>query len=181
MFDRLIDLIVQFINLFRFFCVIRDFEGGCILRLGKFHRMARRGWNWMIPFDIEECFFTTIVPETMIIGPQSLVTKDGKQVIASTVVTFKVIDPKTFLLEISGALQTMEDASYGAIATTIMTRTWQELCEMDISNEAAKAIRKQAKRYGVEVIQAQIADLTLSRSIRLIQEHPNKFSILRGA
>lgn len=175
MFDKLVDLLVSSLRLFQCFTVIPAYGGGVILRLGVFHRMAGPGFHWLWPFRIEDALSTNVVPETMIVGPQSLTTKDGVPLVISTIVTFSVDDVKKYLLEIEGASHVIEDAAYGIVAQLIMEHTWHELISMNMPNELSKDTRRQAKRYGVYVLQVQIADFTRSRSIRLISAHANQY------
>lgn len=170
MFDRLVDFLIQFLDLFRFFVVIPSYGDGVVLRFGKFHRLTHPGFHFIWPFKIEEVLSTNVVTETMPVGPQSLTTKDGVSIVISTVVTFRKTDVKTFLLEIEGAGQVIEDATYGIVAQFVMGHSWDELREgMDMANELTKAVRRQAKKYGVDIITVQISDFTRSRSYRLMQ------------
>jgi regulator of protease activity HflC (stomatin/prohibitin superfamily) len=169
-FDKLIDLIVQFIHLFQFFFVIRCYERAIVLRFGKMHRLANPGLHWKFPFNIEVYLSANVVPETMIIGPQSLTTKDGVSIVISSVVTFCIEDVQKFLLEVEGAHQVIEDSAVGIVSHFIVERTWGQLGDTDVGNELTKAVRRQAKRYGVEIINVQISDFTRSRSFRLMQQ-----------
>jgi regulator of protease activity HflC (stomatin/prohibitin superfamily) len=169
MLDRLVDLIVASLRLFLFFTVVPTYSRGVVLRFGRFNRIADPGFHWMWPFNIEELIATNVVPETMNVGPQSLTTKDGVSVVIGTVVTFGIEDVKRFLLEIEGANQVVEDSTYGAVSKLVMEKTWAQLGEIDLPNELTKAVRRQAKRYGVDVVQVQISDFTRSRSFRLMQ------------
>ena len=137
--------------------------------------MADPGFHWLWPFKIEEALSTNVVPETMIVGPQSLTTKDEVGVVISTVVTFSIFDVKIYLLEIEGASQVIEDSTYGIVAHAVMDSTWPGLISMDLAGELSKSVRRYAKRYGVDIKQVQIADFTRSKSLRLIQSHANKF------
>lgn len=175
MFDKLFDFIARFGRLFRFFYVTHPYQGGVILRLGNFHRLLRPGLNWIWPFSIEEVLAIHVVPETMIVGPQSLTTLDGKIVVISTVITFEVSDPKIFLLEIEGASRVIEDSTYGVVAENIMSRTWEALGGIDLAAELTKDVRRMAKKYGVNVIRVQLGDFSTSRSIRLMQSVTNSY------
>lgn len=172
MFDKLIQLILDSLKLFMFFSVLRDFEGGVILRLGKYHRDAKRGWNWMWPFNIEELFYCTIATQTKVIGPQSLTTKDDVCVVVSAVITFSVEDIKKFLLGVSHGHAALEDSSYGVIGDLVVASDWKSLLEQkDIAGKLETAVRRRAKKYGVNIEQLALADFTKSRSIRLMQPH----------
>lgn len=176
MFDKLVDLLVSFGRMFMFWTVLPAYCSGVILRFGVFHRLAGPGFHWKWPFEIETVLSTNVVPETMMVGPQSLTTKDEVPLVISTVVTFSVSDAKVFLLDIEGANQVIEDATYGIVAHMILEHTWAELLNMDIANELTKTVRRQAKRYGVDIKQVQLADFTRSRSIRLVQGHASHFA-----
>ena len=51
----------------------------------------------MWPFGIEKCASANVVLETMIIGPQSLTTKDDVSVVIACVVTFQIDNVKKIL------------------------------------------------------------------------------------
>lgn len=171
MFDKLIDVLINFVDLFKFFVVIRVFEGGVVLRFGKFHRMAPPGLRWKWPFNIEEVFYANIVATTRVIGPQSLTTRDGYAVIVSSVITYEVEDVKKFLLEVSHGHAALEDSTYAVVADMVMSSNWEELMSVDLARKMEIAVRRQAKKWGVNVRQLQLADFTRSTSLRLIQSH----------
>jgi ACT domain-containing protein len=50
----------------------------------------------------------------------------------------------------------------------VMDHTWDELVAMDLADELAKIVRRQAKKLGVDIIQVQVTDFTRSLSFRLI-------------
>lgn len=169
MFDKLIELVKQFGRLFLFWEVVPAYDGGVIMRLGKFHRLTKEGWNWIWPFLIEVVITTNVVTETMLVGPQSLLTGDGKQVVITTVITFNKDDVKTFILDINGGDRVIDDAAPGVIAELIMQHSFDQLLDMDIGNELSKMMRRFAKRYGVNIQRVQIVDFSTIRSLRLLQ------------
>lgn len=169
MFDRLIDLIKQFGRFFVFWYVADPYEGGVILRLGKFHRMVKVGMNWIWPFGYERVLLANCATHTLIIGPQSLMTKDGKQIVLTCVITCTVDEPKQFILEINGGLAALDDAATGVVSKLIMEHTLPDLQAMDISNELTKDVRRFAKAWGIGITRVQLIDFTMTRSIRLLQ------------
>lgn len=170
MFDKLIDVILQFIKLFQFWTVVRPYCYGVRVRLGKFHATLGPGFHWMIPFNVDVLYWDSVVTETMRTKPQSLTTKDGKEVVISSVVTFRIRDIKTFLLDVENRNAVVEDSAYGATSAFVMKKTYTELEAMeDIGHELAKVVRNQAKKYGAEIISVQLVDFASCRSLRLIQ------------
>lgn len=173
MIDRLIDLLLQTIDLFRVFVVLKPFEAGVVIRLGHFNRViGPGGFHWLLPFRLEDYIYCNIVPETSKIGPQSLTTKDEVPIVVSTVITFAIEDVTKYLLDIEGAEQVIEDAAVGYVSEFIRNRTWKELLEADINAPLTTLIRRRAKTFGVNIIRAQIADFTQCVSIRHLTNVP---------
>ena len=177
MFDRLIDFIIQFATIFQFAMVIDSYQEGVLLRFGKFRKVVtsdnglfKTGLHLFFPFWVDQILTENVVVETRRIKPQSLTTKDGKAVVLSSVITFEIEDVRVFLLEVEGRNAIVEDVSYGAISDFIMKRSWEELTSMEnVGNEVAKVVRRQAKRYGVNILNIQLSDFTLCASVRLLQ------------
>lgn len=179
MLDKLVDLIWSSIRLFQFFVVVEDYKAGVILRFGRFHRLAKPGFTWMIPFMVEEALLANVVMETMNVGPQSLTTKDGIAIVVASVVTFEIDDARTFLLTCEGGNQVIEDATYGTVAKFMMSKTWGELAAMeDIGNELSKRVRSRAKKFGVSISSVELSDLVRARSFRLMQPMTNNSFVL---
>ena len=169
MFDRLVDLFVQFLHLFRFFTAIRAYEGGVVLRFGKFHRVVEPGFRWMWPFRIEEVLVASVALETIRLDPQSLTSKDGVSVVIAVVVTYSVSDVHAYLIRVWNAQNVIEDSALGIVARVVESSTWEQLVKPDFSEDLARQTRRAARKWGVDVSNVQVVDLTRSRSIRLIQ------------
>lgn len=177
MFDKLIDLVIDSIKLFRVFVVIPEFEKGVILRFGKYRAVKDPGIAWIIPLGVDEVYSSPAYIQTMTIGPQSLVTKDGREIVVSTLVTHYVDKHDVHLLSVQGGEQAIEDTAYGVVAKFVMEQTWQELTGDDTSTRLTNKMRLSVDDYGVKVKKAQIIDLTKSRSLRLIQHVGNKLAV----
>src|SRR6185312_6895695 len=171
MFDKIIEVILQFLDLFCFWFINADYEGSLVLRFGIFNRIAKRGFNWKYPFNIEKVLSTNIAIRTLRVEPQSIMTVDGKEIIISAVITYKVEDIKLFLIDVEGDKEVLDDSTFGIISEFVRSKTLTELIEINIANEISKKTRIVAKKYGVNVISVQLRDFTKSRSIRLIMDH----------
>ncbi len=169
MLDKLIDLLVQWIKLFRIFVVVEPYNSVVITRWGVVNRVRGPGLAWVIPFDVEEIYSAPTYLQTMIAGPQSLMTRDDRPVVVSTMISHSVSDPITYVVTLQGSEQAVEDVVYGMVAKFVMSRTWEQLREDDVSARLTGQIRTQADKYGVRVHRAQFVDLTTARSVRLIQ------------
>ena len=169
MLDKLIDFIIQFIELFKFWVVIHPFEAGVMLRLGKFYKIVECGFHWMLPFGVDHVITEHIVPTTHSLGDESTISKDGKSVGFHAVVTYKVRDIQKALLDVEDVDHAVRDACAGEIGRVMRESTWEEILAADILEKLTAACRKRGFRYGIEVMSVQLAGVAICRSIRLMQ------------
>lgn len=169
MFDKLVDLLVGCVDLFRFWVIIAPYESGVKLRLGKFIKVLDPGWNWMIPLGIDQYEHEHIVPRTHTLDPQSVTLKDGRQVGFQAVITYKVRDIKVALLEVEDSEHAIKDACAGTIAHTVAMCTWDELVQGDDwVDRVTAAARKRGFRFGLEITSVQFATLALVKTLRIL-------------
>jgi len=168
MFDRLIDLVVQFIDLFRFWCVVPDASRGVVLRLGRFHREIGPGFHLVWLFGIEDVWIDNIVATTTATEPQSLTTADGHGVVISAVITWEIEDIHAIMFKVEGREQVMIDCAYGEIAGLVQERNWDALRGARVPATLKARIAKRAKSYGIKVTSVAIRDLAQCRALRLV-------------
>lgn len=168
MFDKLVDLLITWVKLLRIFVVCPPYEMIVITRFGTVHRIKGPGGaHWIIPFDVDEVYGVPMFLQTMVIGPQSLQTKDGIEVVVRTLVSFTVEDSKKYLITIQGGEQAIQDTAYGIVAKYIRAHTWEDLKDPETERRLLKDMRARAKKYGVEVQDTQLTDLTKAKTFRI--------------
>jgi regulator of protease activity HflC (stomatin/prohibitin superfamily) len=168
MFDRLIDMVIQFIELFRFWTVIDPYEEALVLRLGKLHRHLLCGWHLVIPFGIERILTEHVVPAVRVLENESATTKDGKSIGFRAVATYRVRDIEKVLLEVEDGNHAVVDACAGEVTRVLRESTWEDIMQPEIMDKVTAAARKRAFRFGVEIMSIQFTGMTLCRSIRLM-------------
>ncbi len=171
MFDRLIDLMLQFVELFKFWHVVDPYEEALVLRLGKLQRHIVCGWHPIIPFGIERVMDEHIVPAVHVLENECITTTDGKTVGFRAIVTYRIRDIEKVLLEVEDGNHAVVDASAGEIAGVLRSSTWEEIRQPDILDKLTAAARKRGFKFGVEIMSVQLAGLTLCRAIRLMGEN----------
>ena len=170
MFDRLLDTILQFIDLFKFWVVLDPYEAGVLLRLGRFIRVLEPGFHWLIPFGVDRYLHEHTVPRTHSLMPQSVTLTDGKQVGFEAVITYNVRDIKVALLEVEDSEHAIQDSCAGTIAHTVAKCTWQEIVDTtEWENRVLKACRLRGFKFGLEITGVQFSTMALIRTIRLMQ------------
>jgi regulator of protease activity HflC (stomatin/prohibitin superfamily) len=167
--DRLIDFLLQFVTLFRFWVILNQYEQGVLLRLGKFVKVLEPGLTWKWPFGIDTCLEESVVPTTHTLGNESITSKDGKGVGFHAIITYRVRDIKKALLEVADTDHAVRDSCSGEIGRVLREHTWCDIVGSDILEELTSACRKRGFRYGIEIMSVQLAGLALVKSIRLMR------------
>lgn len=170
MFDKLVETLLQFAGLFKFWVVMAPFEAGIQLRLGKYVKTLDPGKiHWMIPFGIDQYEHEHVVPRTHSLQTQSVTLADGKQVGFQAVITYKVRDIKVALLEVEDSEHAIKDACAGTIAHTVSRCTWHEIMESeDWVDRVTTACRKRGFKFGLEITSVQFATLALVKTLRIL-------------
>jgi regulator of protease activity HflC (stomatin/prohibitin superfamily) len=168
MFDRLIDLLTQFLDLFRFWIVIDPYERGLVIRLGRLQRTLDPGLHWLIPMGVDVVISDNRVRQAINLRQQCLTTSDGVSILTSLILSFSIEDIETFLLEIEGAEQVFREID-GVVAWHVRRNTWDEIREKDFINRIRSTVRGKAKAWGVEILELEWGDLVRTRALRVFQ------------
>jgi regulator of protease activity HflC (stomatin/prohibitin superfamily) len=174
MLDKLVDLIIQFLELFRFFYVVYEYKRGVLFRFGKFVRVLEPGLHFMLPFNIDCVMTETISIRVQDLGALATTTTDGKQVGFEVVVTFRIKDVKDALINVDKVEDAIKDACLGVVGTICTALTWDEVKSENVSDKLTTACRKRGWKYGVEIISVQLAGVSLVRNIRLMNTQHHK-------
>jgi regulator of protease activity HflC (stomatin/prohibitin superfamily) len=167
MFDLIVQTILEFLHLFKFFGVLDPYQAGVKLRLGKFVTVLENGFYWQWPFGIEQVLTEHIVPTTHSLGEESITSKDGKSITFHAIVTYKVNDVRKALLEIQDVDHAVRDACSGECGRVLHESTWDEIIDVAILDTLTAACRKRGWRYGIEIMSVQLAGLAIARNFRL--------------
>lgn len=153
------------------FRIVNAWEGGVILRLGRFQREIGPGLRWVWPLGFECEMTTNVVVQTQRLPAQSMTTKDGKPVVAQGIVKFRVKDVQRYLLEVYDTGDAMVDVSCGAILRAVSGREWLACTDTEeLEKDLERAVQKEVTRFGIDVMKVTLATLAPMRSLRLVQD-----------
>lgn len=151
------------------FYVIEPFEQGIEIRLGVYRRTVTQGLRWKFPF-LDVIYTQRITTTTLSTNPQSLTTHDGQDIVVSAVIKYRVTDVKVFLLDVENAKDALADITQGTIKGIVMARTWEGCRHTDIDKDITTKVRREAKRWGIEVDSVTLVDIALLMSVRLLTD-----------
>jgi membrane protease subunit HflK len=168
MIDKLIDTLIQIWDSVKFWEILVHYERGVRLRKGVFVEVLEPGWHWKIPV-LDQIISDRVVSRTNNMSPQGLQTSDGKTVQVSGIIRFSIRDIYKAVLEVEGVDDAVRDISYLAIAEAVQTHTFDQVRAASFAEHLTKAARKLGWRYGIEVEQLGLSDVSPARTFILVK------------
>jgi regulator of protease activity HflC (stomatin/prohibitin superfamily) len=167
-FEKLIDLVVQFLAFFRFCEIIDVYQGGVHLRWGKPIRILEPGLRWQFPFYIDNFITESSATQVFQCATQSLVSIDGKPLAVGVVITYRIHDFEKALLTVHDVRSAICDACFGTVSEQIGSSTWDEIRAPEFLETLSKSCRKLGFKYGIEVERVRFTELAPTRTYRTI-------------
>jgi len=169
MFDKLVDLVVQWIEQLLPVVIIPSYEEGVRLSFGKFRKVLHPGIHFKIPFA-DEILRQHVVVTTISLPAQSLYTLDKQNFVVKGVIKYKISDVKTFLLEVYDAKDALSDMTMSIIKNIVISIPAEKCIDPELDVILTKKARVEAKKWGVEIQQVTLTDVAPIRSFRLIND-----------
>lgn len=167
--NRLIELVIQLIGLFRFFQIVDEDEGGVVLRLGRYYRTLTPGLWWILPFYIDRTRVTRVLEDTTDLVAQNLTTADDKPVSLSVAIRHRIVDTRKALIEAGNFEQTLRDSTIGAVGELVAELTYDELRVITTRRKLKNQVAKNLERWGIFLEDIQISEFTRCRVYHIKQ------------
>jgi regulator of protease activity HflC (stomatin/prohibitin superfamily) len=151
------------------FVVIDEYQSGVLLRFGKYKKVVLAGFHWRWPFSIDEFVMVDIATETITTEPQSLTTKDGKNIVVSAKVKCYVYKPDVYAIKVKDVTNAISDITMGKIKQAVMKASWEECRENEFDTKITQTVRTEADKWGVSIERVTTVNLQLTGSIRVIK------------
>lgn len=175
MFDKLIDLLIQGMGLFKFWAILTPAQTGFVCTWGKKTRNIGNTDGWFgtglhlkAPFDIEEVFYLSNATRVDELAAQTLVTKDGKNVIVGVVVTYRVHDVDKAMNSVFEPFAAIADAVQANVADAVIGSDYAEIPTLGFSDRLTAVCRKKGFTYGFEIDSVRLAEFAPTRTYRLM-------------
>lgn len=169
MFDKLIDIVVQWISDILPIVIIPSYEEGVHLSFGKFKRTLSPGLHFKIPF-FDEILHQHVVVTTISLPAQSLYTLDKQNFVVKGVIKYKIADVKVFLMEVYDAQDAISDMTMSIIKNIVISLPAEKCIDPELDTLLTKKARVEAKKWGVDIQQVTLTDVAPIRSYRLIND-----------
>lgn len=167
MFERLIELLIEFIELFQFFVYIDEFDRGVVLRTGKYARTIEPGLRLVIPMGIERVIMVNIKPEPVLLDNQSVHTKDDYLINLQVGMSLRVRDPKRYLIDYEDTENLICMLVNGLVAHAVQEHTWKEVNKPSFIPDLRKGANKIARKRGAFIDKLVLIDLANGNADRI--------------
>lgn len=191
--EKLVDFILDWIRVLRFWIIVDENQHGIVLRFGRWQRvdpekleerwprlpaglrvfLARlaNGYSlgpglYLKLFAWDEEFVIDFATETTNLKVQTLTSKNGKKLQISGVFKWEIADPYKYFLEIGDEAGFLDDLFYGAIADEVMAAEWP-FDAQEMKKRILEVIRKEARQYGFRIRSFKFNNLVESNAMRV--------------
>ena len=175
------------ITLMRCARIVKQYEKGLIMRLGKYRATVGSGLTFLTPL-IEDLIAVDMREKVINVEPQKVITKDNVSVTVDAVVYYKVIDPVRAEFEIQNFGYACTTLAQTNLRNLIGDRALDEtLVARDMINTNLRAVLDEATNiWGVKVTRVEVqkidppVDITEAMSRQMKAERDKRAAILES-
>ena len=180
-------LLFALITLARAARIVRQYEKGLVMRLGKFHAMTPSGLTFIVPF-VDDLIRVDMREQVISVPPQKLITKDNVTVEVDAVVYYKVVDPVKSQFEVQDFGYACTTLAQTNLRNLIGDRTLDEtLVARDMINTNLRHVLDEAtNNWGVKVTRVEVQkidpprDITEAMSRQMKAERDKRAAVLEA-
>ena len=147
--------------------IVKEWERGVILRLGRLVGAKGPGFFLIIPF-IDRMIRVDLRVVTMDVPPQDVITKDNVTVKVNAVVYFRVVDPQAAIVKVLDHIRATSLISQTTLRNVLGQSELDELLTQreKLNQMLQKIIDEQTEPWGVKVSIVEIKDVELPETMR---------------
>jgi regulator of protease activity HflC (stomatin/prohibitin superfamily) len=142
--------------------VVKEFERGVILRLGRYVETKQPGFKWLIPgVDKMYTVDTRIVARD--VPPQDVITKDNVSVKVNAVIYFRVVDPDKAILKVENYLYATSQYAQTTLRSILGQHELDDiLAERERINHSLQTVLdRHTDAWGVKVTSVELKHVDL--------------------
>lgn len=147
--------------------IVKEYERGVVLRLGRFHMTKGPGLRLILPW-LDKMTKMPIRIVTMDVPSQEVITRDNVSVKVNAVAYFRVMDAEKAFLEVEEYLQATSQIAQTTLRSVLgQAELDQLLSEREqLSMEIQAIVDKLTDPWGVKVTMVEIKDVELTEELK---------------
>lgn len=149
--------VIALTSLIKSFRIVKQYEKGLVIRLGKYHSTADSGIVFLMPF-IDSMIAVDMRERVIEVAPQKVITKDNVLVLVDAVIYYKVVDPVKAEFEVANFNYAATTLAQTNLRNLIGDKTLDEtLTARDTINASLRAVLDEATNaWGVKVAKVEL-------------------------
>jgi len=143
-------------------------ESGVRVTLGKYVKELIPGWYIFLPL-IQTCEKIKVVTQVVDLRPQSVRTIDGKEIILSGAVKYKVTSAKDAILNLYNYDANIQTLALGIIFDYVSSKSSEETEFVNyLKQEILRGLREASRGWGLKIEQIYLTDIGKVRNLRIL-------------
>jgi regulator of protease activity HflC (stomatin/prohibitin superfamily) len=172
-------LIIVLLVVFFFFSgirIVRPTNRGLVERLGKYHRFASPGFNWIIPF-IDNMYKINVTEKMINAEPQEIITNDNLNARVDAQVYFRIKPDEQSVKNSQYNVNNIEYQIVNLARTTLrniigtLTLKSANSERGKINKELHSTLLEETKEWGIEIVRTELKEIDPPKDV---QETMNK-------
>lgn len=168
--DAIIAFISNFIDQIIPWAIVQPWEEGLRVRFGRYTTPIHPGTYFHIPF-FDDYHVRDIKPRVINLPNQTIKTADDKVLTVSAAMAYQVVEVSKTFTEVYDHEDSLINMTMGQLADYIATHTAAECTIAAIRPSVERVVRREAKKWGVEVQDIYLTDLAEVAVLRLLQDN----------
>ena len=147
--------------------IVKEFERGVILRLGRYSQTKGPGLKWLIPgIDKMYTVDTRIVARD--VPPQDVITRDNVSVQVNAVIYFKVVDPDKSVLKVENYLYATSQYAQTTLRSILGQYELDEIltAREDINQSLQEVLDRHTDAWGIKVTSVELKHVDLPSEMK---------------
>lgn len=170
MFDRLIEWVIDFVDLFRFWEVIQPYQQATVTTLGKWTRVITPGPHLIWPFGVDYVVVDNVKPMVTRCGVQTLTTSDNKRVSLHAVISWHITNIERSVMNVEDLDRSLIDCVAGYVGESVLDNTWDYVRSPEFRSTLRTFVQTQGREWGVRVSRVQLRDCATSSALRILKD-----------
>jgi modulator of FtsH protease HflK len=145
-------------------------ERAVILRFGKFIQTTGPGYNWHLPWPIEQKRIVNVSQQFSVTDDARMLTSDTNLVEVKSAVQYTKPDPRKYLFKVNNVEETLVQVSESAMREAVGQASLDKALAFDpsITDRAKKLLQKTLDNYdmGVNIISVKLNEVVVPEQVQ---------------
>lgn len=156
--------------------IVRPTRRGLVERLGKYHRFANPGFNWIIPV-IDRLYLVNVTEQMVDAEPQEIITNDNLNALVDAQIYFKIKDDAQSVRDSQYNVNNVTYQIVNLARTTLrniigtMTLKSANSERGRINEDLLRVLMKETHKWGIDIVRAELKQIDPPKDV---QETMNK-------